>query len=211
MKAYAKTPSPLVLKRTTRETQITLTYPVAALGVSTGLAMLDHLLTALFNYWDLPVCLEAKGDLDIDAHHTTEDIGYVIGRLILRLQDTLEAHGQSPCRFGEVHQVMDDALVWLAADLGGRCYVDIRGFETLELSGGLLTWEMLEELILALTRESGLALHGQWQRGTKAHHGAEALFKALGRLLKAVLAVKADHASPMPSSTKGRVLWEETY
>lgn len=195
------------ISRKTRETEITLTLdPMAdsaSHAVSTGQAMLDHLLTQLFNYMPIHGTLTATGDLPIDAHHTSEDIGYVLGRYLKRRQEDLKANGIQIARFAEVHQVMDDCVVWLALDFGGRSHLDIRGYENLVLSAGQLDGECLLELLAALTREGQFSLHGEWIRGNKAHHGAEALFKGLGRLFsKGLLPTGA-------ASTKGSVQWEE--
>lgn len=210
------------LSRKTRETQVTLTLSASptVLGTfpssDTGQPMLDHLLLQLMTYMPLPGHLEALGDLQIDAHHTAEDIGYVLGRYIKRTLEETQGKGLSINRFAEVHQVMDDCVVWLAVDLGGRSYLDLRGFDTLALSGGQLDGECLLELIAAMTREGAFSLHGEWLRGNKAHHGAEALFKGLGRLLGKALATATSPSATAASpdalgapSTKGQVQWQE--
>lgn len=210
------------ISRKTRETQVTLTLSASptVLGAipssDTGLPMLDHLLLQLMTYMPLPGSLTAVGDLQIDAHHTAEDIGYVLGRYIKRTLEEAQGKGLSINRFAEVYQVMDDCVVWLAVDLGGRSYLDLRGFDTLSLSGGQLDGECLLELIAAMTREGAFSLHGEWLRGNKAHHGAEALFKGLGRLLGKALAPAAapDTKSAAPyatgfPSTKGQIEWVE--
>jgi len=165
--------------------------------------MLDHLLLQLFTYMPLAGALQATGDLPIDAHHLSEDIGYVLGRYLKRTQESLQSSGMNIRRFAEVYQVMDDCVVWLALDFGGRSYIDVRGYDDLVLSEGKVTGECILEFLSAMTREAQFSLHGEWIRGNKSHHGAEALFKGLGRLLGKAL-------RPLgTSSTKGSITWEE--
>lgn len=192
------------ISRNTKETKIQLRLEESSDNtyISTGLPMLDHLLDQTFNYWGLPVYLEAEGDTAIDGHHTAEDIGYVIGCLIRQVEAKVNIEGNAITRFADLIQVMDDVTVWLAIDIGGRSHCDIRGFDHIQGLGGDLSGEMLTELIGAIAREGQLSIHAEWTRGNKNHHGAEALFKGLGRLIKQALTPDGK------ASTKGKVVWE---
>ena len=153
--------------------------------------MLSHL--AHQSLIDLKV--QAKGDLQVDAHHTVEDVGILYGQA---LQEALgEKAGIT--RYGSAILPMDDALVLAAVDLSGRAYLDFAVPVDGQL-GGSFDCELAKEFFLALSR-SGMNIHLRLLAGTNRHHILEAVFKAFGRALRAAVRLDPDR-SGIPS-TKG--------
>lgn len=211
------------ISRVSNETNILLS-PAEILEIATGIPMADHLLQQFFYYFGKPYKLQVTGDLDIDSHHTLEDIGYVLGRMV-----QLTAENQAIVRFGDVVQVMDEAAISLAVDLSGRGYFVAKGFDGISLSRGQVSWDEISECLAAMCREAGLCLHVTKLAGTNGHHIIEALFKGLGRVMAMALALKhpplnrqtagaqtglftattiASENNPAVVSTKGKVVWE---
>lgn len=193
------------ISRASKETQITLSQ-APTLEIATGIPMADHLLAQFFYYFGKAYKLQVTGDLDIDCHHTFEDLGYVLGRMI-----RLTAEATAVARFGDVVQVMDEACITLAVDLSGRGYFVANGFDGILLSRGEVSWDEISECLSAMCRESGLCLHVTKVTGTNGHHIIEALFKGLGRVLALALAPIRPQTGDLVQivrSTKGKVIWE---
>lgn len=188
------------LSRKTSETDILIRLNLDGTGVTkiaTGVGFFDHMLTAFGRHGMFDLEVEAKGDLHIDAHHTVEDVGIVLGQAL--------AHAvgdkRGITRFGQASIPMDEALVDAALDLSGRAYLGWRvGFERPML--GTMDTQLVEEFFRALTGNGLFTLHLRQLAGTNAHHVAEATFKAAARALRMAVAVDPRSAGMIPS-TKG--------
>jgi imidazoleglycerol-phosphate dehydratase len=188
------------ITRTTSETDIDLTLVLDGTGrvdIATGIGFLDHMLTALARHGLFDLTIRAKGDLHIDFHHTTEDVGIVLGRAFA--QALGEKRGIR--RFGQALVPMDEAMAEAAVDISGRGLLvwDV-GFERPKV--GEMDTELFEEFFRALAANAGVTLHIVRRSGHNAHHVAEACFKAAARALR--MAVEADpRAGDAIPSTKG--------
>ena len=188
------------ITRTTSETDISLTLVLDGTGKSdnaTGIGFLDHMLTALARHGLFDLTLRAKGDLHIDFHHTTEDVGIVLGRAIAQaLGDKAGIR-----RFGQSLLPMDEALVEAAIDLSGRGFLAWNVNFTRDKVGEMDT-ELFEEFFRALAMNAAMTLHITQKAGTNAHHVAEAAFKAVARALRMAVEPDPRTAGVIPS-TKG--------
>lgn len=188
------------LTRTTSETDIALTLDLDGSGeadIATGIGFLDHMLTALARHALFDIRLVAKGDLHIDFHHTTEDVGIVLGQAFA----TAIGDKRGIRRFGHALLPMDEALAEAAIDISGRPFLawDVT-FETPKV--GEMDTELFEEFFRAFAFNARVTLHVVRRAGRNAHHVAEACFKATARALR--MAAEADpRASGMIPSTKG--------
>jgi imidazoleglycerol-phosphate dehydratase len=190
----------VTLTRTTSETDISVTLDLDGTGkadVATGIGFLDHMLTALARHGLLDLTVRATGDLHIDFHHTTEDVGIVIGTAIA--QALGDKRGIR--RFGHALIPMDEALAEVAVDLSGRPFLSWNvAFERPKI--GEMDTELFEEFFRALAFNALITLHVTRRTGHNAHHVAEACFKATARALR--MAVEADpRAGNAIPSTKG--------
>lgn len=188
------------LARKTSETDITLTLSLDGSGVSdiaTGIGFLDHMLTALARHALFDLTLRATGDLHIDFHHTTEDVGIVLGRAVA--QALGEKRGIR--RFGQALVPMDEALAEVAIDISGRPFLawDV-AFEQPKI--GEMDTELFEEFFRAFAFNALITLHVVRRAGSNAHHVAEACFKALARALRAAVEIDPRVGDAIPS-TKG--------
>lgn len=184
--------------RTTRETQITVTLLLDGSGVTkveTGVGFFDHLLGSLAHHALFDLEVEATGDLEVDEHHTVEDVALVFGAALA------EALGDRAgiARFGDAAVPMDESVATAVVDVGGRPYavVDLpfRGKRA-----GKLPLQLIPHVFESFARAGGVTLNLRG-RGRNDHHLAEAAFKALGRALRAAVAV--DPQRQGPASTKG--------
>lgn len=186
------------VSRRTRETEIDLTLELDGSGradVSTGIGFYDHLLTSLAHHGLFDLQVRATGDLEVDEHHTVEDVALVLG------SEFAEALGDRAGirRFGEASAPMDESLATAVVDIGGRPYAVIdlpfRG----ERVGGL-PLQLVEHALESFARTAGATLHLRGS-GRNDHHLAEAAFKALARALRA--ACELDPRREGVASTKG--------
>jgi imidazoleglycerol-phosphate dehydratase len=187
------------LKRKTRETEINLKLKLDGTGeseIDTGIGFFDHMLTSFsrFAYFDLQ--LAARGDLQVDQHHTIEDCGIVLGQALR------EALGdkQGIERLGEALLPMDEALAQVSLDIANRAYL-VWDVECTGGNVGKFPVEMAEEFFRALAVQSGLTLHIRLLSGKNRHHILEAVFKGVGRALG--LAVRSNPRYDGILSTKG--------
>ena len=170
------------LKRTTSETDISLTLSLDGSGradIATGIGFLDHMLTALARHGLFDLTVRAKGDLHIDFHHTTEDVGIVLGQAFAKaLGDKRGIR-----RFGHALVPMDETLAEAAVDISGRPFLvwDVT-FERPKI--GEMDTELFEEFFRALAMNALVTLHITRRAGHNAHHVAEACFKATARALR---------------------------
>ncbi len=188
------------ITRKTSETDISLTLNLDGTGkadIATGIGFFDHMLTALARHALIDLTVAAAGDLHIDFHHTTEDVGIVLGQaLVAALGDK-----RGIARFGNAVVPMDEALVEAAIDLSGRAYLGWQVSFARDKVGEMDT-ELFEEFFRAFTGNALINLHVIQKAGTNAHHVAEACFKAVARALRAAIAIDPRLGGAIPS-TKG--------
>ena len=188
----------VTLRRATRETEIAVTLDLDGSGVaaiSTGVGFFDHLLGSLAHHGLFDLEIDARGDLEVDDHHTVEDVALVLGAAVA------EALGDRAgiARFGDSSVPMDESVATAIVDVGGRPYAVIdlpfRGERA-----GSLSLQLVEHAIEAFARTAGATVHVRGT-GRNDHHLAEAAFKALGRALRA--ACEPDPRRRGVASTKG--------
>ena len=188
------------LTRTTAETDIRASLVLDGTGqahLATGIGFLDHMLTALARHALFDLVLEAEGDLHIDFHHTTEDVGIVLGQALkAALGDKRGIR-----RYGHALLPMDEALVEAAVDISGRPFLAWSVPFARDKVGQMDT-ELFEEFFRALAFNAGITLHLTLKAGTNAHHVAEACFKALARSLRMACEIDPRAPGSVPS-TKG--------
>ena len=187
------------LERTTGETRINLSLSLDGEGrsdIRTGIPFFDHMLTLLSRHGLLDLEIAAKGDIEVDYHHTVEDVGITLGQALAKaLGDKSGIR-----RYGHAYVPMDEALARVVVDCSGRpflAYEAPRGVEAI----GLFPFQLVEEFLRAVAVNAGLTLHVSILAGRDAHHMAEAVFKALGRALD--IAVSHDDRVKGIPSTKG--------
>jgi imidazoleglycerol-phosphate dehydratase len=188
------------VRRDTRETQLELELELDGgnVEVTTGLPFFDHLLEQIARHGRLGLRVHAVGDVLVDAHHLTEDVGIAFGQA---LDDALgERVGIE--RFGQATVPLDETLIEVALDLSGRggAWVELGGERALGLGTPPVATEHVEEFLAGLARTGRLTLHVRSLRGHNTHHQLEATAKALGRALRAAVAPSGDAIIP---STKG--------
>jgi imidazoleglycerol-phosphate dehydratase len=187
------------LERQTKETHVHVTLNLDGVGnanIATGVPMLDHLLAHVAMHGLLDVEIRARGDLQIDAHHTVEDVAIVLGDALARALDDK----RGIARMGYAYVPMDDALAFVAIDLSGRAYAVIDASFAAPMLGTLPT-SLVAHFLETLATHARMNLHARVLYGRDDHHKAEALFKALGRALAQAVALDARRAGV--ASTKG--------
>lgn len=187
--------------RGTKETQVSVSLLLDGTGsvaVSTGLPFFDHMLEQLGRHGGLDLSIEASGDLNVDAHHTVEDVGIVLGRCLASA--LLDKAGVR--RFASVLIPLDEALVEVALDLSGRPYLLYEvpfGPDTAGLGSPPFDPQLAEEFWRAFVTAAGITLHVRLRSGRNTHHIVEASFKGVARALRDAVRVEGG-AIP---STKG--------
>ncbi|MEY8516126.1 imidazoleglycerol-phosphate dehydratase HisB [Lachnospiraceae bacterium 29-84] len=167
--------------RKTKETDIHLTLDLDGSGSSrlaTGIGFFDHMLDGFARHGLFDLEVQVLGDLEVDAHHSIEDTGIVLGNAIR--EAVQDKRGMK--RYGSCILPMDETLALCAIDLGGRPYFSFEGEFTTECIGDMDT-EMVREFFYAISYSAGMNLHMKLLSGTNNHHMVEALFKAFGRAL----------------------------
>ena len=188
------------LTRTTKETDIALSLNIDGTGVSsidTGVPFFDHMLEAFGRHGLFDLTIKAKGDLEVDAHHTVEDVGIVLGQAFAQAMG--EKRGIA--RFGSQMLPMDETLVLAALDISGRGQLHWDVEVPLCLLGSFDS-SLAKEFFIAFATNAGVTLHVRMLTGENAHHIVEACFKAVGRAMRAALELDARAGSELPS-TKG--------
>lgn len=188
------------ITRNTAETRIHARINLDGTGIAdigTGVGFLDHMLHALSRHSMIDIALTADGDLHIDMHHTTEDVGIVLGQA---LRAAL-ADKRGIRRYGHAVVPMDEALAECALDISGRPFLvwDV-AFRAPKV--GAMDTELFEEFFRAFAMQSGIALHMTLRHGGNTHHVAEACFKAAARALRAAVEPDPRLGDAAPS-TKG--------
>ncbi len=170
------------ISRSTAETSIQLTLSLDGTGkadIATGIGFLDHMLTALARHALFDLTIVAKGDLHVDFHHTTEDVGIVLGQAFARAI----GDKRGIRRYGAAAVPMDEALVDAAVDISGRPFLAWTvAFAQPKI--GEMDTELFEEFFRAFAMNALVTLHVAQRAGRNAHHVAEACFKALARALR---------------------------
>ena len=188
------------IKRKTAETDISLRLDLDGEGksnINSGCGFLDHMLTLFAKHAHYDLDINCKGDVEVDYHHTVEDIGICLGKAFL------EALGDKRgiTRYGDIILPMDETLIMCAVDISGRDYLgfalDIPAYRV-----GDFDTELCEEFMLAFVREAKLTLHIRQLAGKNSHHIIEGAYKALGRTLAKATAVDPRFKDEIPS-TKG--------
>jgi len=188
------------VSRETKETKISVTLDLDGTGetsVSTGIGMLDHLLSQIGKHGIIDLAIEAKGDLHIDEHHTVEDIGLALGQAI----DQALGDRSGIVRMADALVPLDEALASVAIDLSGRGYAVLEVPWTSDRIGEL-PGDLLSHMLWSLASEAKLNLYARVLAGVNDHHKAEATFKALGRALCAASRLEPRRSGATPS-TKG--------
>lgn len=185
------------ISRKTNETDISLNLNLDGskdVKVDTGVGFFDHMLELFAFHGDFDLDVSAKGDLDVDDHHTIEDVGIALG------QAFKEAIGSKKGiqRYGSFRCPMDEALGIVDIDISGRPYL-VFNCEFKKEMLGMMSSEMIKEFFYAFAMNAGVTLHVNLMYGENDHHKAEALFKAFGHALKEAVRVEG---TDLPS-TKG--------
>jgi len=187
-------------ERETKETRVSVEVNLDGSGkarIATGVGMLDHLLEQIARHGRIDITIAATGDLQIDPHHTAEDVAICLGRALKKALGRREGI----VRFGHAVVPLDEALALVAVDLSGR------GYAALDLSWtgakvGELPTELIGHMLWSIATESKMTLHARILAGASDHHKAEAVFKALARALGTAVRLDPRLGSDVPS-TKG--------
>ena len=188
------------INRTSAETNIALSIELDGTGkseISTGCGFLDHMLTLFASHGRFDLSVSCKGDVDVDYHHSVEDIGICLGKAFA------EAVGNCKGikRYGNMMLPMDESLVLCALDVSGRAYLNY-GLDIKAEKIGDFDTELIEEFFLAFVRNANITLHIKQLDGKNAHHIAEAAFKAFARALRQAVEIDEKAQNEIPS-TKG--------
>ena len=188
------------VKRTTKETDIEVAVDLDGTGassISTGVGFFDHMLDLLARHSRIDLIIKAKGDLHIDQHHTTEDVGIALGQAVKQALGDMKGI----TRYADVHVPMDEALTRVAVDISGRPFL-VFSAEFVRDKVGSFDTELVQEWFQAFAMNAAVTLHVATLYGGNDHHIAESCFKGLARALRAAVAIDPRAAHEVPS-TKG--------
>jgi len=188
------------VKRDTRETSIDVTVNLDGTGdarLNTGIPFFEHMLDQVARHGMVDLHIEARGDLDIDAHHTVEDVGIVLGDAIA----TALGDKVGITRYGHAYVPLDEALSRVVVDFSGRPGLEYRVTYPRARIGGFDV-DLVHEFFQGFTNSAKVTLHIDNLQGTNAHHVAETIFKAFGRALRMAVTPDARMRGVLPS-TKG--------
>ncbi|MBQ5586520.1 MAG: imidazoleglycerol-phosphate dehydratase HisB [Selenomonadaceae bacterium] len=187
--------------RETRETKIDLTIDLDGSGradVESGIGFFNHMLTLLAAHGRFDLVLNCAGDIEVDGHHSVEDIGIALGQAVHKaLGDK-----KGITRYGTFFLPMDETLVMVSLDISGRPFLVYDAGGAMAPMIGQYDTELTEEFLRAFAFNAGITLHVKVMYGTNSHHKVEAIFKALGRALHAAVKINPETADEIPS-TKG--------
>ena len=186
------------IERETKETKIKLALDLDGSGrcsIDTGVGFLDHMLELFACHGRFDLDISCTGDIKVDAHHSTEDIGIVLGRAF----DQALGDRRGITRYGSIALPMDETLVLAAVDISGRAVLGCDLPIPTEKVGDFDT-ELVKEFLLAFTREIKAAVHLRLLAGENSHHIIEGAFKALARALRQAVAIDPAAAQSIPSS-----------
>ena len=167
--------------RRTEETSIELSFALDGTGqtnIQTGVGFIDHMLTLFAKHGNFDLDVDCDGDLEVDQHHTVEDIGIALG------QTFYESIGDKVgiTRYGTFHMPMDETLAVVSLDISGRPFL-VYNVDGLKDKVGVFDTELVEEFFIAFTSHARITLHINVMYGKNTHHMIEAVFKAFGRAL----------------------------
>src|SRR6187401_3345448 len=188
------------VKRKTKETDVEIEIDLDGAGrgsIATGIGFLDHMLDLLARHSRIDIAVKAKGDLYIDHHHTTEDVGIALGQAVKQALGDMKGI----TRYADVHVPMDEALTRVAIDVSGRPLLVFKvqfGRDKI----GTFDTELVNEWFQAFAMNAGITLHIETLYGSNDHHISESCFKALARALRAAITVDPRAKDEIPS-TKG--------
>jgi imidazoleglycerol-phosphate dehydratase len=188
------------VKRTTKETDVAVTVDLDGRGeaaIATGIGFLDHMLDLLSRHSRIDMTVKAAGDLHIDHHHTTEDVGIALGQAVKQALGDM----RGITRYADVHLPMDEALTRVAVDISGRPFLVFKSAFSRDKVGTFDT-ELVREWFQAFAMNAGITLHVETLYGTNDHHISESCFKGLARALRAAVAIDPRTKDEVPS-TKG--------
>lgn len=187
------------VERKTAETAVKLVLNLDGNGkgvIDSGIGFFDHMLNLMTAHGLFDLTLVCDGDLEVDGHHTVEDIGIALGDAFQKaLGDK-----KGICRYGTFYLPMDEALAFVSLDISGRPFLVYDGGQMTPMIGGYDS-ELTEEFLRAFAFHAGITLHAKVLYGTNSHHKVEAIFKALGHALRQA-AAKDSRTDGIPS-TKG--------
>ena len=188
------------INRKTAETDIKLSLNIDGSGkgeINTGCGFLDHMLTLFAKHGRFDLDVLCKGDMQVDAHHTTEDIGIVLGTAFKQAM----GDKKGIVRYGDIILPMDEALILSAVDFSGRAHLSYSVDIPSQKVGDFDT-ELCEEFFLAFVRNAECTLHIRQMAGGNSHHIIEGVFKSAARCIRRATAIDTDFADEIPS-TKG--------
>lgn len=188
------------LTRETKETRVALAVDLDGTGqasIATGIGFLDHMLDLLARHARFDLAIKAEGDLHVDFHHTTEDVGIVLGQAVRKALGDM----RGITRYADILMPMDETLTRVALDISGRPFLVFRTTFPAAKIGDFDT-ELVREFFQAFASNAGVTLHVETLYGINAHHISESCFKGLARVLRAAVAVDPAAAGEIPS-TKG--------
>jgi len=189
----------IFIKRKTKETEIEIKLSVDGKGkyrIDIPVPFLRHMLELFSFHSGLDIKLKAKGDIDVDYHHITEDIGIVLGKVINKI--VKERRGIK--RFSSIFLPMDEALILVALDVSGRSYLNF-DVKFLKNKSESFDFNLIEDFFNAVVNEARITLHIRKERGRSNHHIAEAIFKGFAVCIKDALKIERKGVS----STKGKL------
>ena len=188
------------IDRKTKETDISLTINLDGKGkgvINTGCGFFDHMLELFTKHARFDLEVTCKGDINVDYHHTVEDVGIVLGQAFKKALGDMKGI----IRYGSTILPMDESLILTALDISGRSYLKL-DLPIRASKIGDFPVELVEEFFLAFVRHAGLTLHVQKLAGTNAHHIVEGTFKSFARSMKEAVKIDSAFANEIPS-TKG--------
>jgi len=188
------------IARKTKETDIAVEVLIDGSGrsdIATGIGFLDHMLDLLARHARMDLTVKAKGDLHIDDHHTTEDVGIALGQAVKQALGDMKGI----TRYADVHLPMDETLTRVALDVSGRPFLVFKVTFGRDKIGTFDT-ELVNEWFQAFAMNAGVTLHVETLYGSNDHHISESCFKGLARALRAAFAIDPKAANEIPS-TKG--------
>jgi imidazoleglycerol-phosphate dehydratase len=186
--------------RKTKETDVEVAVNLDGTGASeiaTGIGFFDHMLDLLARHSRIDITVKANGDLHIDHHHTTEDVGIALGQAVKQALGDMKGI----TRYASVLMPMDEALTRVAIDISGRPFLVFKAEFSRDKVGAFDT-ELVQEWFQAFAMNAGVTLHVETLYGTNDHHISESCFKGLARALRTAVAIDPRAAGEVPS-TKG--------
>ncbi|MEW6674855.1 MAG: imidazoleglycerol-phosphate dehydratase HisB [Nitrospirota bacterium] len=190
------------VERKTKETDIKLTINLDGKGqysINTSISFLDHMLSLMCRHGLFDMKIKAKGDIDIDYHHTVEDIGIVLGKAVKQALGDMKGIS----RYGQATVPMDEALASVSLDISGRPYLVYRVEFPKKVRIKNFDADLIEDFLQAFVSHSSITLHVNVFYGRNIHHIVEAIFKGLGRAIREAVAIDS-RVEGVPS-TKGKL------